>query len=390
MDTAWVTIAAQGQDLVSFPENGKVRYGWGVDENFDYKTVTTGVFGCNDWFLNEPQTGGPTHDPMFGFAKVCQKLVTAPHVAQPAAGIPAINPAFVQAAAVGVAGARLGGAIGSGDLGLPNQDTGAMREPCAFSHFLNDDPIVFPGQPGRSHLHMFFGNIAIDAGTTSDSIAKAGNSTCFGGDLNRTGYWVPALIDVRTGRPLVPQTELVLHYYKGGYLGAQTGGQIQPFPPGLRMIAGSAASTSESTDRGVIRIWCEHGDGTPRGRIPSCNHGEQLAFEVIFPQCWDGVNLDSVDHKSHMAYATGQGCPADHPVPLPELSMNIGYVVQDSGTETYLRLASDNYVGPGGFSMHADWFNGWDPATMKLWVTNCIDPMKDCHSALMGDGRYLY
>ena len=26
-----------------------------------------------------------------------------------------------------------------------------------------DDPIVYPGQPGRSHLHQFFGNDAADA-----------------------------------------------------------------------------------------------------------------------------------------------------------------------------------------------------------------------------------
>ena len=27
----------------------------------------------------------------------------------------------------------------------------------------------------------------------------------------------------------------------------------------------------------------------------------------MFPQCWDGVNLDAPDHKSHMAYGWGQG-----------------------------------------------------------------------------------
>jgi hypothetical protein len=70
--------------------------------------------------------------------------------------------------------------------------------------------------------------------------------------------------------------------------------------------------------------------------------------------------------------------------------MNLHYVIEESGTDTYLRLSSDNYAGPGGYSMHADWFNGWDTATLKLWVANCINPSKDCHSALMGNGQYLY
>jgi hypothetical protein len=29
---------------------------------------------------------------------------------------------------------------------------------CRFSHTNNDDPIVYPGEPGRSHAHTFFGN----------------------------------------------------------------------------------------------------------------------------------------------------------------------------------------------------------------------------------------
>jgi hypothetical protein len=28
---------------------------------------------------------------------------------------------------------------------------------CPFSHSLPDDPIVYPGQPGMSHMHDFFG-----------------------------------------------------------------------------------------------------------------------------------------------------------------------------------------------------------------------------------------
>ena len=31
-------------------------------------------------------------------------------------------------------------------------NVGAFREPCNFSHMAFDDPIVFPGQPGRSQL----------------------------------------------------------------------------------------------------------------------------------------------------------------------------------------------------------------------------------------------
>ncbi len=376
-DTVWMNFATEGDNAVAY--TGLVRYGNGI--GWASKTVS-GTFDCSSGFF-----GG---DPSPGFEKYCQKQVSATHVTQVAGAMPVINPAFVQGPAKGKPGPRLGGTIGTGDLGNPNQDTGAMREPCRFSHFNNDDPIVYPGQPGKSHLHLFFGNVDVNASTTAANIMAATTSTCFGGTLNNTGYWTPALVDIRTGKPWVPEPDSALFYYKGGYLGVKMA-DIKPFPPGLRMIAGTSSLTTEVAQAGVIRIWCEGGDGTIRGRIPSCNKGEKLSFEVIFPQCWDGVNLDSPNHKDHMAYAIApNGCPATHPVPLPEISMNLHYVVEESGTDTYLRLSSDNYVGPGGYSMHADYYMGWDLGTINRWVKNCINPSKDCHAALMGDGTYLY
>ena len=72
-----------------------------------------------------------------------------------------------------------------------------------------DDPIVAPGGPGASHPHVFFGNTAIDAYSTITSIQTTGNSTCAGGIANRSGYWVPAIVDTRDNRPLVPVDILV-------------------------------------------------------------------------------------------------------------------------------------------------------------------------------------
>jgi hypothetical protein len=114
-----------------------------------------------------------------------------------------------------------------------------------------------------------------------------------------------------------------------------------------------------------------------------------MGQHVFFPQCWDGVNLDSPDHKSHMAYANG-GCPASHPVPLPEFSMNIYYPITVAGQEANWRLSSDTYSGPAGYSSHADWMNGWNQSIMETWVKNCDNPALDCHSHLLGDGRMLY
>jgi hypothetical protein len=123
----------------------------------------------------------------------------------------------------------------------PFNDFGSFRTQCGLATFAFDDPIVYPGQPGASHLHMFFGNTGINARSTSATLVTSGNSTCRGGTLNRTAYWVPALFDTRTGEVLTPDEATI--YYKSGY--AIDYRVIQSFPAGLRMIAGDKASTGK-------------------------------------------------------------------------------------------------------------------------------------------------
>ena len=114
---------------------------------------------------------------------------------------------------------------------------------------------------------------------------------------------------------------------------------------------------------------------------------------IYFPQCWDGVNLDSPDHKSHMAYPTaGRGCPSSHPVALPEITFNIVYPVRQANAAANWRLASDNYSSslPAGYSAHGDWFNGWRQDILDTFVSNCDRTALDCGSHLLGDGRMIY
>ncbi|MEJ7721918.1 MAG: right-handed parallel beta-helix repeat-containing protein [Ilumatobacteraceae bacterium] len=50
----------------------------------------------------------------------------------------------------------------------PQGNVGQFVVQCAPSHAGFDDPILYPGQPGASHLHQFFGNPDIDAMSTSE------------------------------------------------------------------------------------------------------------------------------------------------------------------------------------------------------------------------------
>jgi Domain of unknown function (DUF1996) len=271
--------------------------------------------------------------------------------------------------------------------------TGAFRTVCSFSHMNFDDPIVYPGQVGRSHLHAYFGNTAASAHSTAWTIANTGNSTCRGGILNRSSYWVPAIVDTRNGVPVTPSEMLV--YYKTGYGGVPP--QTVKVPPaGLRMIAGDMMASSRQNDH--YGWYCSGVSHPLNETIPqNCTAGEDLVMVLGFPQCWDGVNLDSPNHKSHMAYPVGNdsplgnGCPASHPVPLPEITYNVRFPVTEAGSTATWRLSSDMYANSirGGYSAHGDWFNGWEPDALRAFVINCDNAAMDCHAHLLGDGREI-
>lgn len=265
-----------------------------------------------------------------------------------------------------------------------------------------DDPIVFPGQVGRSHLHTFFGNVGTNANSTPDSLRNTGNSTCRGGIVNRSGYWVPTMIDTKDGTPLKPDSVDV--YYKNGSL---DGSVIKPVPEGLRMIAGDPTRTTTYSPTFSSRFKCMGGPNNENDLygpgVANCDVGAQLVSEVFFPQCWDGVHLDSPDHKSHMSYTTSVQstvdpskwiamCPATHPVPLPQISFNVSYTVTEKNSPSRWRLSSDQYdtKQPGGYSSHGDWFNGWKSEFSDAWAKGCIKAKKDCHAHLLGDGREIH
>jgi hypothetical protein len=306
--------------------------------------------------------------------------------------MPAVNAALIPR---GSAGSSVERVIAATESPAPSDGTGAFRTVCDFSHMAFDDPIVYPGQAGRSHLHAFFGNTGTNSNSTASSIANSGNSTCRGGILNRSAYWVPSMIDTRSGTPIRPLT--AHFYYKTGY-GGVAPSTVRSMPQGLRMIAGdpkNAAPGGEYENMPFEYSCHTSTSGThSEGRsIPNCSAGSEVWQHIYFPQCWDGVNLDSPDHKSHMAYPTpGRGCPSTHPVPVPEITFNIVYPVSATDSPAHWRLSSDNYSSslPGGYSGHGDWFNGWRQETMDAFVKGCDQPALDCHSHLLGDGRAIY
>jgi hypothetical protein len=233
---------------------------------------------------------------------------------------------------------------------------------CRFSHRNFDDLIAFPGRPGASHDHTYVGNVSTNAYSTVASLRRA-RTTCHR-DADTAAYWTPTLLDP-TGRAVEPVRAVI--YYRRR--------TVQPsaaFPPGLRMIAGDSMATAPQ--RLGITSWdCGFsGSYTATARIPTCPPGRRtmLALHVVFPSCWNGRDLDSPDHRSHMAYAEQGLCPPSHPVEVPTITINLRYPVR--GGKRF-ELASG-----GQFSGHADFFNSWDQVELERLVKTCLNRLAHC------------
>ncbi|MEV6371583.1 DUF1996 domain-containing protein [Micromonospora musae] len=242
---------------------------------------------------------------------------------------------------------------------------------CSYSHRLPDDPIIFPGLPGASHMHSFFGATVTDAFTTLPDLINS-PTTC-NPQVDVSSYWVPTLYRNNVAVEPVIST----FYYLGEGVRSDVVARTEPIPQGLRIVAGNARATGPNDS--IARWSCLHAGQVPPSKdFVNCPAGTMLESYLDFPQCWNGRDLDSPDHKSHMAYPVNQACPATHPVPVPKLRQVLRYPV--SGDPAQFRLAS----GPG-YTMHGDFFNAWPVAEMARRVNDCIRPVIKCGH----DGRPL-
>jgi hypothetical protein len=102
--------------------------------------------------------------------------------------------------------------------------------------------------------------------------------------------------------------------------------------------------------------------------------------------CWDGKNLDSPDHASHVAYLSNIDhgkCPSTHPVGFMRMFYEITWDVHTFVTNGKWNPAVDKWPfvystgDPTGYSAHGDFQNGWDVKTLQSAIDECNNPNDD-------------
>lgn len=259
---------------------------------------------------------------------------------------------------------------------------GSFKVTCPWTHTLPDDPIVFPGQPGASHIHDFFGNVATNANSTRDTML-IGRTACGDWD-DAAGYWSPS--GYLNGVQIIPLLQRI--YYFG-----DANQSVETIPADLKMIAGTSRATSAAENPHVAWNCGGQANATPLSSHPyDCTpyRGTSSTVDgvvgwVDFPECWDGARLDSSDHVSHMAHKEAGSCPAAHPHMIPRLRLRLHFGIwdpcngatpcgpTDSDSNVKLTLSSGPY-----YTLHADFWNTWKQGALDYLVTNCLNAHVQC------------
>ena len=239
---------------------------------------------------------------------------------------------------------------------------------CSVTKRAPDDPIVFPGQPGRSHDHTFSGSLAINPSSTAEELLRSATNCTNSGD--KSSYWMPTLLV--NGKPRLPYQ--VRAYYRAA---TRDTTQLHTIPFGLKMLAGDMMATSPQS-AGIAGFQCRiEGQGATvkkQSLPPQCGSRALFEMSVTFPNCWDGKNLDSPDHRSHMSYASGYKCDPAHPVQVPQLTLAERFA--PGTTSGKITLSAMN----SPLTLHADFFNAWDPRSLDALMKYCIYAHRFCET----------
>jgi hypothetical protein len=212
---------------------------------------------------------------------------------------------------------------------------------------------------------------------------------------DKSNYWTPTLYyihDNGTFEAMTPFNTRIYYFTRN-----ET--DMNPFPPGLRMVSGTAMSrdTSDMRMRGVelhcgngapdvFTPWLPNGTSHPNG----CN---DLHVGLRFPSCGLASGaLDSENHFDHMSWPiesldygpegpvynpNGPLCPPSHPIKYPTMFVQAFYKFDPKYGRPW-RAGKNNVVFSNGDmlgpSFHGDFVNGWDPTVLSNFVKQCNTP----------------
>ncbi|KAL5318248.1 hypothetical protein ACEPPN_013307 [Leptodophora sp. 'Broadleaf-Isolate-01'] len=277
--------------------------------------------------------------------------------------------------------------------------TTMLRFGCAQVVIDRLDPLVNPGQIPSGHVHQIVGGNGFNASMTKGDVSGTASCTTCAFSEDFSNYWTANVyFKAKNGTyKRVPQLGAARQFnddfstkIDGGiliyYVSAQPG-KITAFKPGFRMLVGDpmrrTSLGSKMKRQNCFRCYTGPNFGGDTGAPCSDSNVDTEAFptkpcpggirsNLLFPTCWDGVNLDSPNHQDHVAYPTGNppdflalggACPSTHPVRIPQLMYEVVWDTTKFNNKADWPATGQPFVlstgDNTGFGQHGDYVFGW-------------------------------
>ncbi|MFI9805078.1 DUF1996 domain-containing protein [Streptomyces sp. NPDC052301] len=223
---------------------------------------------------------------------------------------------------------------------LQNASTGTFTTRCGVNANKNhntDNVIVAPGVTnGAHHLHDYVGNQKVNAFSSNQTFLQGGTSCQNRNDLS-SYYWPVVRVqdgsqdfdqnadgggkEGNVGKILTPVQAQIK------YVGSPAS-KVVAMPQFLRIITGDAKTTTNGLANANAHWSCTGFENKVQltQQYPICPQGSKVVRTFAFQNCWDGQNIDSANHRTHVAFADpasgvcGNGFKA-----IPQLTMRLVY-----------------------------------------------------------------
>ncbi|MFJ8052658.1 DUF1996 domain-containing protein [Streptomyces luteogriseus] len=265
--------------------------------------------------------------------------------------------------------------------------------------FNSDNIIAAPGVTnGAHHFHDYVGNQSNNAFASDQDLAKAETSCDDQGD--KSSYYWPVVrlqngaqeqdaqkpgggIEGNAGEIVTPK-QVTLTFV------GNPREKVTAMPRLLRIITGDAKSFVNGPANANASWSCTgFEDRQLKDKYPLCPQGSDVVRTFKFQSCWDGRNIDSANHRTHVAFTDAAGnCPSGFR-PIPQLVQRIVYDIdapslQDGGRTTPL-FAVDSFPEQlhKPVTDHGDFINIFDEDLMGEMV-DCINDGRKCGAGADG------
>ena len=292
-----------------------------------------------------------------------------------------------------------GGPQGVNGNGLPaNGDTGStgsFTTNCGTNQNENrnsDNVIVAPGvSNGAQHQHDYVGNQANNAFASDEDLAN-GETTCQNQGDKSSYFW--PVIRLQNGQNDIDADQ------PGGGQDGNVGQIVEPakaelkfvgnktsdvvaMPRALRIITGDAKSFVNGLNNANTNWSCTgFEDRVVNDKYPICPEGSSVVRTSFFQSCWDGQNIDSANHRTHVAFVEADGsCPNGFQA-IPQLQVRLVYDIpapQIQNGQVQNAYAIDSFPDQlhKPITDHNDFINFFDENLMNEMV-DCINSGRDC------------